>query len=119
MKNKGDFERWFFAVCLLVLLASNTYFTGLAYRDRLAQVERAAERQAAYEEHVDQTQAWLTRQQRLLDGVADSYHADAYDSGVERIAEQQLIAAEYQIMLLQTIAQQNAQMIELMLVAGP
>ena len=119
MKNKGNFERWFFAIFLLALLASNTCFTGLAYRDRLAQIERAAERQAAYEEHVGQMQAWLTRQQRLLDGVADSYHDAAYDPGIERIAEQQLIAAEYQIVLLQAIAQQNAEMIRLMAVMGP
>ena len=89
------------------------------HQERLAQVEHAAERQAAYEEHVDQMQARLARQQRLLDGIADGYHADAYDSGVDRIAEQQLIAAEYQILLLQTIAQQNAVMIELMIAMGP
>ena len=117
MKSISNLERWFLAVFLL--LVSNTFFAGLAYREHLVQVERAEERQAAYEEHVDQMQAWLTRQQRVITGVTDSYHADAYDPSIERIAEQQLIAAEYQLLLLQTIAQQNAQMIELMMVAGP
>ena len=113
---KGKDNSMYLLITLMALLVSNVYFAALAQQDRRAQVERIEERQAAYEEHVDQMQAWLTRQQRLLDGVADSYHADAYDAGVERIAEQQLIAAEYQIVLLQTIAQQNAQMIELMMV---
>ena len=113
---KGKDNSMYLLITLMALLVINVYFSALAQQDRRAQVERIEERQAAYEEHVDQMQAWLTRQQRLLDGVADSYHADAYDAGVERIAEQQLIAAEYQIVLLQTIAQQNAQMIELMMV---
>lgn len=115
MKGKRNLERWLGAVFLLALLASNTCFAGLAYRDHLAQVERAEERQAVYEEHVQQMQAWLARDRRTVTGAFDSYHTDAYESGVERIAEQQLLAAEYQMLLLQVIARQNAEMIELMI----
>ena len=118
MKGNSSWNRIIYGT-LLVLIVSNVYFAALAQQDRRAQIERIEEHQAAYVEHAQQLQAWRARQQRLLDGIADSYHADAYDAGVERIAEQQLIAAEYQILLLQTIAQQNAAMIELMLVAGP
>lgn len=119
MKDKRNFMQWFIIGCLLALLITGNYFAILAHQERLTQAERTEERQAVYEEHAQQLQAWRARQQRLLEGIADSYHASAYDPGVERIAEQQLIAAEYQIVLLQAIAQQNAEMIELMLVMGP
>ena len=115
MKGRSGFVQWLIFGCLLALLSMAVAFAIETHQERLAQAEHAAERQAIYEEHAQQMQAWLARQQRLLDGIADNYHADAYDSGVDRIAEQQLIAAEYQILLLQTIAQQNAQMIELMI----
>ena len=106
---KRDRSLYVIAALLAVIVVANITTVGV-------QLALATSKQAAYDEHAQQLQARLARQQRLLDGIADSYHADAYDSGVDRIAEQQLIAAEYQILLLQTIAQQNAQMIELMVV---
>lgn len=119
MKNKSSFVQWQILAFLVALLFSSVYFGTLGQQDRRAQVERIEERQSIYDEHAQQLQARRARQQRLLEGIDDSYHADAYDAGVERIAEQQLIAAEYQIVLLQIIAQQNAEMIELMLLMGP
>ena len=103
----------------MLLIANSIYFAALARQDRWAQVERIEERQTIYEEQAQQMQSSLARQQRLITSATDNYRADAYDSGVERIAEQQLIAAEYQMLLLQVIAQQNAQTIELMVMAGP
>lgn len=118
MKGKGNLN-WFIYVALLTLIASNAYYATIAQQDRRAQVERIEARYAIYEEHAQQLQSWLAREQRTITGAFDNYHTDAYNSNVERIAEQQLIAAEYQILLLQTIARQNAVMIELMIVAGP
>lgn len=115
MTNKGNFVYWFIAVLLLALLSSNIYFAALAYQERQAQVEYAEARQAAYQEHVQQMQTVLDRQRQIIADVSDSYHADAYDPGIERIAEQQLIAAEYHLLLLQVIAQQNAQTLELLM----
>ena len=115
MKNNGSFAISFVVASLIALVACSIYLAVTTQQEHQAQIER----QAAYEEHVAQMQAWLTRQQRVITSATDNYHADAYDPGVERIAEQQLIAAEYQLLLLQTIAQQNAQMIELMMIAGP
>jgi len=57
----------------------------------------------------------LTQQMRIADDLITSYQSDAYDnSQVERIAEQQLIATEYQLVALQLVAQQNVQIIGLL-----
>lgn len=116
MKDKSNFVHWFIAVLLIALIASNVYFATLVQRERRAQVEYIEERRVIYDEQVKQARILLDRQRRIVAGATDSYRTDAYDLSIERIAEQQLIAAEYQMLLLQTIAQQNAQMIELMLV---
>jgi len=109
MKGKGDFA--YLLITLMALLVNNVYFATSVLQDRRAQAARI-------EEHAGQVQALLDRQQWIVAGAADSYHTDAYAPGIERIAEQQLIAAEYQILLLQAVAQQNAVIIELMM-AGP
>ena len=119
MKDKGSLIQWLVCALLAALILGNAGFAVLAQQQRQAQVERIEEHQAVYEEHVEQVQALLDQQQWIVAGASDSYRADAYAPGVDRIAEQQLIAAEYQLVLLQTIAQQNAAIIELMLVAGP
>jgi hypothetical protein len=121
MKSKDNFTYLliYLLITLMALLVSNVYFSAQAQQERQAQAERIEERQVIYEEYVGQMQAALARQQRVVDGVADSYHADAYNSDIDRIAEQQLIAAEYQMLLLQVIAQQNAQMIELLTMMRP
>ena len=57
----------------------------------------------------------LTQQMHIADDLITSYESDAYgNSQVERIAEQQLIATEYQLVALQLIAQQNVQIIGLL-----
>ena len=109
MKGKSNFVHWQIVLFLVSLIICNTYFGTLALQDRRAQAARI-------EEHAERVQALLDRQQWIVAGAADSYRADAYAPGIERIAEQQLIAAEYQMLLLQAIAQQNALMIELMTV---
>lgn len=119
MKGKDNFIQWQIAALLLAMLVSNAYFATLAQQGRRAQVELTEERHAIYQEHIQQMQASLARRQRVITSARDRYCAAAYGPGIDRIAEQQLIAAEYQILLLQTIAQQNAQMIELMTVMGP
>lgn len=105
---------WLF-VSVVILVACSTYLATHTLLERLAQMER----QAIYEEHTQQMQALLATEYRVIADALDSYRADAYDSGVDRIAEQQLLAAEHQLLLLQVIARQNAQMIELMMIAGP
>lgn len=114
MINKSNFERWFIVVVLAVLLASNTCFAGLAHRDRLMQMERNEDHRVIYAEHAEQARALIKRQREMIAGASDNYRVDAYAPTIDRIAEQQLIAAEYQLLLLQIIAQQNAQMIELL-----
>lgn len=119
MKDKGSLVSWLIYIALLTLVSSNVYYATVAQQERQVQIERDAERQAIYEEHTQQLQARLARDQHTITGAFDNYHADAYNAGIDRIAEQQLIAAEYQLLLLQIIARQNAEIIELMLLAGP
>jgi len=107
--KKSNFVYWFIIMLLMASVVSNIYFATLALQDRQAQAARI-------EEHTEQVQTLLDRQQRIVAGATDSYRADAYDPGVDRIVEQQLIAAEYQMLLLQVIAQQNTMIIELMMV---
>lgn len=113
MKN-GSFRTWFF-VCLMILMACSVYLATAILQDRQAQVERAEEWQVIHE----QMQETLDIEHRVIISARDGYHADAYESDVDRITEQQLLALEYQMVLLQIIARQNAVMIELMLVTGP
>lgn len=54
-------------------------------------------------------------QDEVIFDLLESYEDSAYGSNVDRIAEQQLIAAEAQIAGLQTIALQNRQLAELLL----
>ena len=114
MKSDGSFKIFLIA-SLCVLVVCSTYLAAAMTLERQAQREH----RVIYEAYMERAQALLDQQQWIVSDAADSYHAKAYTPGVERIAEQQLIAAEYQLLLLQAIAQQNAVMIELMIVAGP
>ena len=100
----------------LLAIASSIYLAALVQGKHRVQIERIKQRQAVYDEHARQLEAWRARDQRRITSALDDYRADAYDPGIERIAEQQLIAAEYELLLLQTIALQNTVMIELMLI---
>lgn len=91
------------ALLLLTLVVSNTYLAMLTSQDRQVQLMRAKSMQPL-----------LERQRSIITSMMDHYETDAYNNpDIERIAEQQLIAAEYQLLLLQTIAQQNILMLEL------
>ena len=53
-------------------------------------------------------------QSDLISNLLDDYYDDAYGGNVDRIAEQQLIATQYNLVGLQLLAQQNVQIIELL-----
>ncbi len=57
----------------------------------------------------------LAVQQSIVEELLSEYQAAAYDNpGVDRIAEQQLIATEHQLMALQVLMQQNILILELL-----
>lgn len=107
MKKIGNLVRWILVVVLLALLAGNTYFAMLAHKEHQAQRVLAEQMQPLFEQ----------QRRTILNTFAD-YQADAYGPDIDRIAEQQLIAAEYQVMLSQTIAMQNVQILELLCGVG-
>lgn len=98
-------------VAILVLLAgllmTNVW---LVYQARV-EASRFAARQA----RVAEIRELTALQDDLIFDLMSNYQDAAYGVGVDRIAEQQLIAAETQIVALQTLALQNRQIAELLL----
>jgi len=75
----------------------------------------ARERAATYEERVNEAQDLVDRQRDLILDLVSDYESSAYSNpSVDRITEQQLLAAEYQLQGLQILAIQNSQIIELL-----
>jgi len=90
-------------VLLVLLVAAQGY---QLYDD----IQIARQRQALAEGAMD----LMAKQRILINGVMDEYHGDAYGDKVDRIAEQQLIATEYQLQMLQVLALQNGEIIGLL-----
>jgi len=105
-------------VCVVALVLINSLFVYWQYQVdarnvTIEQVQLEEEMQQK-QERVEWVSNLLERQQSMLTSILSDYKGNAYSSDVDRIAEQQLIATEYQLMLLQLIAQQNVLMIELL-----
>lgn len=100
-------------ICVLLgaLLATNLW----DIRQEALEREQEQERWTAQQERSEEIRAMMEIQDTLIYDLMEDYQKTAYGSSVERIAEQQLIAAETQIIALQTIALQNRQIAELLL----
>ncbi|HMT19905.1 MAG TPA: hypothetical protein PKE20_01445 [Promineifilum sp.] len=96
-------------ICILLagLLATNLW--------TIRQTSREQERRAYHQEQVAAIRRMADLQDELILNLLEEYEGSAYGSSVDRIAEQQLIAAETQIVALQTLALQNRQIIDLLL----
>jgi len=94
---------WAGIVLLVLLLAIQGY---QLYMDMRAQAQRA--------ELATGVMLLIGQQRGLISGVMDQYHDAAYADHVDRIAEQQLIATEFQLQMLQVLAIQNGQIMELL-----
>ena len=99
--NKGF--AWTIIVLLVLLLAIQGY---QLYSD----IRVAQQRKVLAEGVMDLTAA----QRTIILDVMDLYHDAAYGEQVERIAEQQLIATEFQLQMLQVLAIQNSQIVDLL-----
>jgi predicted metalloprotease len=97
-------------VLLALLLTVEIYQVVTSYQ----QTKLAEERASAYQTRVTAAQLLVSNQQDIISGLMTDYQKDAYGSSVDRIAEQQLIATEYNLTALQIIALQNSQIIELL-----
>jgi len=87
----------FIALFLLILVSINIYDHVVAYQKSQIALEL------------------VNSQGEVIAGLMDSYNSDAYENpSLDRISEQQLIAAEYTILGLQILGMQNNQIIELL-----
>jgi Leucine-rich repeat (LRR) protein len=102
---------WIIVILLVLSLASNEYSIVATYQQDWI----AAERAATYQERVEEAQKIVDQQRDGIEDLISDYETAVYDNpSADRIAEQQLIAAEFQIVALQTLAIQNNQVIELL-----
>lgn len=102
---------WAVVSLLFVLVALNAYTLFMSYQ--MQQIE--AHRAATYEERIAEAHERAQAQRELIGDLIESYDKDVYDNpGIDRISEQQLIAAEYTIQLLRLISIQNSDMIDLL-----
>ncbi|GMQ79160.1 MAG: hypothetical protein BMS9Abin02_1720 [Anaerolineae bacterium] len=94
---------------LVALLATNLFSLQKANTREEEYVKRVAE----YEIRANLTRDIIDMQIQSLGDVVSNYEKAAYGPDVDRIAEQQLLAAEHQLLALQTIGMQNAQLMSL------
>ncbi len=93
------------ALLLFLLVLSNVINLAMAFQQSQERARRAEIYRDVTEDH----------REIILD-IMDDYRADAYlDPDIDRIAEQQLIAAEYILQMQQVIALQNTTTQELLL----
>jgi anti-sigma-K factor RskA len=99
---------------LFLILAAQLFSLYNTYKQD--QIERR--RAETYLERVEEARNLVDRQQDVISDLVSEYEDLAYGNpDVDRIAEQQLLAAEHQMMALQVIALQNSQVIELLAAA--
>jgi len=102
-------------VVLLVLILVAQLFT---IYSTYQQNQVAGQRATTYQARVETAQNLVARQQDTIFNLIIDYRASAYDNpSIDRIAEQQLLASEYQLTALQILAIQNSQIIELLATA--
>ena len=99
------------AVLLIILVATNFWIILEGQRREEAQTARVA----FLHEQAEGIAMLADLQDEIIFNLFESYEDTAYGPSVDRIAEQQLIAAEHQLMALQSIALQNRQIAELLL----
>jgi hypothetical protein len=105
--KKIDVTMWIIIALLAAILVSNIFM-----------IVAAGGQSEEYQTAIDDAQALIQQQQSTIQSLFNDYESLAYNNpSVDRIAEQQLLAAEFQLEALQIIALQNAQIIELLVVA--
>ena len=102
---------WIIVVLLALVLVSQVF----QIVDTFQQNKIASERAESYQTRVDAAQKLVKDQRDLILDLVQDYEDVAYNNpSIDRIAEQQLLAAEFQLLGLQTLALQNGQIIELL-----
>lgn len=108
-------QGWIITALLVFIFIAQAFSIFNTYQQDQINRQRAS----TYEERVEKAQQVLDRQRDVIfDLITDYENAAYFDPNVDRITEQQLLAAEFQLTALQSIAIQNTQIIEL-LAASP
>lgn len=114
MKKESKLTSWAIVVILLALLINNVYTTVVAHQDRQVRLVQSEIEYQARLVQSEQIQSRLDQHRLVVLTIFSDYQDAAYYSDLDRIAEQQLTATEYQMLLLQTLASQNILIIELL-----
>lgn len=102
---------WIIVVLLVLVLVTQVFQIASTFQ----QNKIASDRAESYQTRVDAAQKLVNDQRDLILDLVQDYEDAAYnDPMIERITEQQLLAAEFQLLGLQTLALQNSQIIELL-----
>ena len=109
-KTNYSIVLWILAVILVLILATQVFKIVTTFQ----QNRIASERAENYQARVEAAQMLLNDQRDLIVDLVSDYEDSAYAPSVDRIAEQQLIASEFQIIGIQILAIQNSQIIELL-----
>jgi len=110
-EKKSSLNYWIIVILVAAILLANVLSIITTFQQNAVTKERAA----SYAERVNEAQSLVNRQQEIILDLVSNYESVAYDNpGVDRIAEQQLLAAKFQLQALQILAIQNRQIIELL-----
>ena len=102
---------WVIVVLLTLVLFTQVFQIVSTFQQNKISIERAE----SYQTRADTAQKLVEDQRNLIIDLVMDYEDAAYNNPmIDRIAEQQLIAAEFQLLGLQTLAFQNSQIIELL-----
>ncbi len=99
---------------ILVALVASLALGGFRVLSTYQQDRLSFARAASHLERVKAAEDLVSRQQSVITSLMDTYQKTAYGSAtMDRISEQQLLAAESTLAALQVIALQNSQIIQL------
>ena len=100
---------------ILVVLVVSLALSGFQVLSTYQQSRLSSARAASHSERVKAAEDLVNRQQSVITSLMDTCQKAAYGSaGVDRISEQQLLAAESAPAAPQVIALQNSQIIQLL-----
>jgi hypothetical protein len=113
LPKQRNYHFWLLFITGLALIIA--VLLGIQFAITYHQNQINSQRAAEYQKRVEQASTLVNTQQDVIIGLFKDYQAAAYENvSVDRITEQQLLAAEYTIQALQIIALQNSQIIELL-----
>jgi flagellar basal body-associated protein FliL len=114
--NRGSNKPIVVLLVMITLLLAAVLATGVySIMSTNEQNELAEQRATEYQTRVKAAKEVLDSQRDIIFDIMTDYQGDVYDNpSIDRIAEQQLVAEEYQLIALQILAIQNGQVIELL-----